>query len=491
VEGAIVMLRTPSALNAPAHPPLLTEEVETERQRWRESLLNGVFWSSAIAGAVIATVLFVQNVPHRSIGAVIVSLVAVACIFSGQWIHFRVRAVVLMSAVYGACSVGLSIDGFAPESLLGLAFLIALGTLLLGRATGIAATGIAIATLFTLSYLHANGTLHRPPEWWHLFDTANMETAARVTLIFATVCVALVFGISHLLTRTETLLREKDESLRRLEKAKSESERIQKQLDQHEREFRRAREMEVLARLASFAAHDFNNTLYVISGNTEIARRALDRRGDLESALGAIEAATRDASTTSRQLLSIGANGSKRSVSVHPKAEAERAGLLFQRILSNQIAVRVEAEPCPTIRAEEGAIQRILLNLALNARDAMPDGGSLSIRVHDADPHALPEALARTGDHYVEIQVEDTGRGMDDATVKQLFEMNFTTKGPLGNGLGLASAQNLARDAGGMITVESQLDRGTRFTIYWPAESYAARSRADTSPLEQAATSDA
>ncbi len=464
------------------------KEVDTERQRWRESLLNGVFWSCTVMGALISAVLLQQHVAHRSLGAALVSLVAFILILVARRIHFRVRATVLIGAVFAACTVGLGIDGFTPESLLGLAFSVTLSTMLLGRTAGFATCATCVLAIVSLGYLHSSNLITRPPDWWQMFDTANADTAARVVLVFSAVSVAIVVGMSHLIERTETLLREKDLSLRLLQESEEEREGIRKRLDQSEREFRRARELEALGRLAGFAAHDFNNTLYIIAGNAEIARRTVGQPEEFERALRAIEVATREATSTSRQLLAFGASGSKRKISVDPKAEVERAGVLLQRILSCQIQVQVETTACPQIETEEGAIQRILMNLALNARDAMPEGGTLRIGVRPASESELPGSLAPSGESYIQMQVEDDGCGMDQATIEQLFEPFFTTKGPAGSGLGLSSVQSLAQAAGGLIQVESKLGEGTCFRLYWPTEE---RARIETarSTVESVETS--
>ena len=446
--------------------PSLIQELMAERRGWRESVLSGLLWTATATGLLTLLLLALQGVLERGFGAVLVVAFGGACLGIGSRVPLEARALLLMLSIYVACVIQLAGLGFAPNSLVAFAFLVAMATLLLGRRAGIATVVTCVVTLTTIALLHHYELLVRPPTWWAAFDTANLQGVARVVIIFSGAMSALVIGFSHLLERTETLAREKAKSLAALQQAELERERITKTLEQRDAADRRARELELLGRLASYAAHDFNNALFVIQGNAELARRSMADPQEFDAALRAIELAAHDAASTSRQLLALGTRQPTPGKNLSLADQAQRAGRLLQRILSTQIEVHVRAESTPAIHADEGGIQRILINLALNARDAMPKGGILQLRVRNAQPHELDDT--ECDEDFVVLEVSDSGSGMDPDTVGRLFEPSFTTKGEQGTGLGLASTHELVERTGGRIEVESEPGRGTRFSIYWP-----------------------
>jgi PAS domain S-box-containing protein len=239
-----------------------------------------------------------------------------------------------------------------------------------------------------------------------------------------------------------------------------------------EEQFRQAQKMEAIGQLAGGVAHDFNNLLTTVLASSDIA---LDQLGPDSPARADIEeirhAATRAAALTG-QLLAL-----SRKQMVEPRsldlgrvvAETSR---LLQRLLGESVRLATEiAGDLGAVRADRGQVDQVLLNLAVNARDAMPGGGTLTIVVRNvtlAEPLSTRFMEIPVGE-YVRLGVRDTGEGMDEATVPHIFEPFFTTK-PLGKGtgLGLASVYGIVRQSGGSITVESVPGRGTEFQLYFP-----------------------
>jgi PAS domain S-box-containing protein len=227
-----------------------------------------------------------------------------------------------------------------------------------------------------------------------------------------------------------------------------------------EAELRQAQKMEALGRLAGGVAHDFNNLVTAIAGYAQLARRSApagDERlnGDLEAI---VDAAGRAAALT-RQLLSF----SRRQVVETERLDAARLvrGMeeMLRRLVGEHVSLDLHASDGDCwVDAEPSQLEQILLNLAVNARDAMPSGGRLSISCCPAD-----------GERSVRITVADCGTGMDDVVRARLFEPFFTTKGPgKGTGLGLATVYGIVDSYGGSIAVESHLGDGTTFTVDLP-----------------------
>jgi signal transduction histidine kinase len=240
-----------------------------------------------------------------------------------------------------------------------------------------------------------------------------------------------------------------------------------------EAQLRQAQKMEAVGLLAGGIAHDFNNLLTAIRGFAELhlTEHPLGDPGRVD--VLEIEHAADRATQLTRDLLSF-----SRRADVHPVAldlaeVVSGAAALVRRLVGEHIVVRVEtASPVPCVLADRVEIDQVLLNLAANARDSMPSGGEVLIRVATVTlTRAFTEAHpgARLGSNVL-LEVGDTGFGMDEATQSHLFEPFFTTKRPgEGTGLGLASVYGIVKQANGYIDVESGPDTGSVFRIYLPA----------------------
>ena len=240
-----------------------------------------------------------------------------------------------------------------------------------------------------------------------------------------------------------------------------------------EEELRQAQKMEAIGQLAGGVAHDFNNLLTAVSGYTELARASLasdpeEVRGDLDQ----IEQAVRRASSLTRHLLAF----SRRQV-LEPRlldlnALVGENEQLLRPLLGERIRVVTSlAEDLGPIRADPGQLSQVIINLAVNARDAMPDGGTLVIETHavELDEVAAREQLSATPGMYVTLAVCDTGCGMDAETKARVFEPFFTTKEVgKGTGLGLSTVYGIVRQSGGFISVHTAPGHGTAFKILFP-----------------------
>jgi PAS domain S-box-containing protein len=238
-----------------------------------------------------------------------------------------------------------------------------------------------------------------------------------------------------------------------------------------EQQLRQAQKMEAIGRLAGGIAHDFNNLLMVISGYSEFLLERLGPDPRLRGPAQEISNATQRATSLTRQLLAF-----SRKQMLAPKildlneVVTENLKMLTRMIGEDIELVMVPSSALGALRADPGQIDQVIMNLAVNARDAMPDGGRLTIETANV---TLDENFARTHaplqpGEYIMLAISDTGVGMDIETQSRVFEPFFTTKGAKGTGLGLSTVYGIVKQSGGFIFVDSQPHRGTTFRAYFP-----------------------
>ena len=238
-----------------------------------------------------------------------------------------------------------------------------------------------------------------------------------------------------------------------------------------EQQLRQSQKMEAVGRLAGGIAHDFNNLLMVISGYSEFLLERLGDEPRLRGPAQEIASAAERASSLTRQLLAFSRKQmlAPRIVDLNIVA-TENLKMLTRMIGEDIDLVMVPGQSLWTVRADAGQIEQVIMNLAVNARDAMPSGGKLTIETSNVtldDEYARFHAPLRPGD-YVMVAISDTGAGMDSETQSHIFEPFFTTKGTKGTGLGLSTVYGIIKQSGGYIWVFSEMGRGTTFKIYLP-----------------------
>src|SRR5215471_76813 len=243
-------------------------------------------------------------------------------------------------------------------------------------------------------------------------------------------------------------------------------------LRQSAEQLRQAQKLEAIARLAAGVAHDFNNILTAISGYSELLLRQLDPGDSRRRNAEQIEKCAYMAAALTRQLLTF----SRKQV-IEPRVLELNAVVgnierMLRRLIGEDIEFRAELNPAAgCIKADPGQIEQVIMNLAVNARDAMPNGGKLTIStanvtVDEASRQIVP---GLSPGRHVMLAVADTGSGMSEQVKAHLFEPFFTTKPPgKGTGLGLATCFGIVRQSSGHIDVQTELDKGTIFKIYFP-----------------------
>ncbi len=299
---------------------------------------------------------------------------------------------------------------------------------------------------------------------WVRFIGAPIKTEGRITG-----AIVVTLDIDKEKRAIEALNRIRSELEARVEDAVRERESTRARLAHAQR-------MEALGQLAGGIAHDFNNVLQAVAaGLNLIQRRAADPEEVRKIAKMAADAAGRGASVTAR-LLAFARKSELRAVPVSAAALLESLLEILVPTLGSSIAIQTTATTgALSLLADKAQLETVMVNLAVNARDAMPEGGSLTLTAsaETVAGHAHHPAALSPG-AYIRLDLTDTGIGMDTATLARAAEPFFTTKGPgQGTGLGLAMARGFAQQSGGGFTIESAVGKGTTVTLWFPQASAA------------------
>ena len=296
------------------------------------------------------------------------------------------------------------------------------------------------------------------------------------------VAVALIFGLMFGLACWQTL---------RLIRERNRTRRTEEALRTSQERFMQAQKLESIGRLAGGVAHDFNNLLTVINGYSDLVFQQLGPADPMRVQIDEIRKAGSRAAELTQQLLAFGRKQVGRPRAISLSSLVEESQKMFQRLLGEDIHLVTRLDPAlGLVMADPGHIHQVLMNLAVNARDAMPDGGTLVIETANEETvprNPLPHAETPTR-RVARLSFRDTGAGMDENTRKNIFEPFFTTKGPAkGTGLGLATVYGIVQQCRGWIDVDSHPGQGAAFHLFFPrvedtAETIAA---APQSPLRK------
>ncbi|HKI98411.1 MAG TPA: PAS domain S-box protein [bacterium] len=314
----------------------------------------------------------------------------------------------------------------------------------------------------------------------NLRDVAVPEDLARTPLRIDDLKAGKVVVIERLLRRKDgTVLPVeisakalRDGQLQAIVRDITERRQAEEQLRNSEERLRQSQKMEAVGHLAGGMAHDFNNMLQVVRGYAQLLEREVAPKSAAARDIATIMQATEDASALTRQLLAFSRQRVVQKQDVDLLAVLNQQAKMLRRLIGEHIELHVAGPASPLrVHADPGLLQQVFLNLCVNARDAMPDGGELTIEVqHFQTAAALGgSASAATPGPYAAISVRDTGTGMSEQVREHLFEPFFTTKeAGKGTGLGLFTVYGIIKHHGGAIDVDSAPGMGTTFRIHLP-----------------------
>ena len=329
--------------------------------------------------------------------------------------------------------------------------------------------------------LPADAILINEPASFYRANKRLVWIAVGVALLQTLAVAALAVNVRRrrraelaLRTRTDHL----EQTLAALEQARVERLDIEERMRQGER-------LESMGRLAGGIAHDFNNLLTVILSYAEVSAAAVPPDSELARHMAQIRLAGTSAADLTRQILAFSRRQVLSPALVDVNDLVEESSGLIRRLLATHVDVSLRLQPeLPPILIDRTQLQQVLMNLAANAADAMPDGGTLAIETSVADSNGDPAAdpTMRSGRHVV-VAVSDTGSGMTPEVLERIFDPFFTTKPKgRGTGLGLASVYGTVKQSGGWIWADSQVGRGTAFKIHFPVAAQPAAGRQPTGP---------
>jgi signal transduction histidine kinase/ActR/RegA family two-component response regulator len=260
-----------------------------------------------------------------------------------------------------------------------------------------------------------------------------------------------------------------------LNRAEAEKATAQEALARSEKLLQQSQKMEAIGLLAGGVAHDFNNLLAVINGYSDLLLERLDLPETDRRSLEQIKQAGSSAATLTRQLLMLSRQQVVEPVVLNINQTVGNLDKMLRRLIKENIQFSFVLDPqLDRVKADPGQIEQIVLNLVVNARDAMPNGGSLRIQTKNVEKSNSQAGPAASPSRFVLLEVTDTGTGMDQQTQAHIFEPFFTTKAVgKGTGLGLATVYGIVKQSSGYIEVQSTPGRGSSFQIYLPAEAQA------------------
>lgn len=267
--------------------------------------------------------------------------------------------------------------------------------------------------------------------------------------------------------------------------------RVRAELERREERLRTAVKMEAVGRLTGGIAHDFNNLLTAIQGYADLAAGEIGPEGPGRASVEEIAKAARRAAELTQQLLAYSRQQTLRPVALDLNRIVHEMEGMLGRLMGEDIVIETRLDPAGcTVRIDPGKFEQILMNIAVNARDAMPDGGRLAIETANVDlvdPYVHRDFTIEPG-RYATLVVSDDGIGMDERVRRHVFDPFFTTKEVgKGTGLGLSTVYGIVKQSGGWIWLYSEPGRGTTFKIYLPRHGEAPLAPPEEDPVEAAA----
>jgi len=436
----------------------MDEHRRPETGSWREQLMLTLTHWGAIFGGVIAIGVTIRalafdfvDVSHPAFAAMFVGYGAIVALRLLPGLPYHVQAVTLSAACFIAAGGAILLRGLAPAPVLLVGLGVLIAALFLGRAGMLGGLLLAGAIVAIVGR-------PEPPEAFNPWSNA-----------IDVVCVAgvLTVLVQFVVSRLERSLEHSSQALERLQSEQALREHAQDQLTRAQATLQQTQKLDAVGRLTGGVAHDFNNTLQVVLGWTELLRSETHPQ-QIQDGIEQIRASAERSRGLTRQLLAFSRPELNQPTRVELHAFLPALVKSYRRLLPDDISIVARTVQGLAILMDEGHLSQVLLNIVLNARDAMPAGGTIAVIAKFIPRAELPSMADGFDNGAVEIEVTDTGTGMDEETRSRVFEPFFTTKGKRGTGLGLSTAYGVVQLARGVVDIHSERGKGTSVKLFFP-----------------------
>jgi len=438
-------------------------------QSARSRALKNVFRLSAVVGTVILTlVTFTFERPGVALW-VLWSLQAVTVLMALriEKISYNVSAGFFLTYAFAGATLSFSTAGVLPAPYLMLGVAILAAGLFFGSSMTFLSLGLAAVIMLTVALSMSQGWLDLPgPGDTDLKDGRNL---LRIFGVSFGLMVVIALFVRYLLREAETLLDETRRSLEALKLEQKERRLAQEGQARAEKALTLSSKIDSLGMLAGSIAHDFNNALMVIQMWNDILAEDPGRVELVEKVTSEVRYSVSTASDLTRSLLSFSSRVERDGLGVDIDTFMSSQEGTLRSLFPDSVEVAVDSHVEAEVAYAEGELHQMLINLAINARDAMPSGGRFDVTVRRETLQALEPIRNLEEGEYVLIDISDSGTGIPEEMVEKVFDPFFTTK-EKGSGLGLSSVFNLARKGGGHLSVESTPGEGTTFTLTLPCK---------------------
>jgi signal transduction histidine kinase/ActR/RegA family two-component response regulator len=446
--------------------------------RWRARLLSGVLATAVLAllpGVLIQAWQWKDDPYERHSGLMLAVIGLGALTALARWrAPYQRRAAVLMAIGYLLTPVAMLTQGMNPGHFVAICTLATIAVLLYSARVAYFILGASAVCMALTAFLFAQGYASPPPH--QLLDPRVPLNWLRVGLFTLFPSAMAAVATQYLLGKLRDTLHARSQLVIQLRDEIGQRERALAELERAQARLLHAEKLEAVGQLAAGIAHDFNNTLAVVALEAELLkRRSLEAVAVTRGAEALLSAAERGKHLTRQLLLFSRSEPAPRPVIDVTQAFDECVQAL-RRLLPSEITFELElAAETLGVCIPPSELQQIVLNLGINARDAMPDGGSLHISLARTRLSIEAAAALELGPgEYARLSCRDSGSGMDSVTLARLFEPFFTTKRPgRGTGLGLTNVWNIAQRCGGAVQAESHPARGATLRVYLPLSTLA------------------
>ncbi|NUO49202.1 MAG: hypothetical protein HOV80_10140 [Polyangiaceae bacterium] len=442
------------------------ETVSARLREWREGIavlyLQGVV---VVMPLVVAVWIAMRPAPKLDLAAVfvLVSLLgfaAVRVLVPRRLQAAFVSAAMLLLGIGGAIFLGLA-PGPAISSMTGCVIVASV----FGRRAGFIALAVSMACHIVIGIAASQGALDGILND-AITDSSSFPNWLRLTGFLTVSTGLLIIALSRLLTRMEQALREAALSATREREAQARTIQAEDRRRHAEDVAHQAQRLEAIGRLTGGIAHDVNNLLAIVLAWTDVLRR--NPRGASSEGIEHIQAAATRGSQLTRRLLTFAMRNAYQPLPVDLDAAVAGFATILEGVAPEGVRIEHHRAELPAVLADEAEVMQVVLNLSLNATDAMPDGGTLSIRSYLVEPEDLPASAHAKDTRHVALEVKDDGIGMDEATLPYIFDPAFTTKGSRGSGFGLSNVKTIVEQANGFVAVRSEVGKGSVFTVGFP-----------------------